>query len=82
MLGDRAGLFGRGTSGEGCDAVDLSLPGVQGDLLEAVLDSGTPVVLVVDSGRAYALGTAPARAAASGGVAPADVEADPGVTIS
>ncbi|HET6825123.1 MAG TPA: glycoside hydrolase family 3 N-terminal domain-containing protein, partial [Amnibacterium sp.] len=64
VLGDRAGLFGRGTSGEGCDAADLSLPGVQGDLLEAVLDSGTPVVLVVDSGRAYALGTAPARAAA------------------
>ena len=64
VLGDRAGLFGRGTSGEGCDAADLSLPGVQGELLEAVLDSGTPVVLVVDSGRAYALGTAPARAAA------------------
>ncbi|MCU1473201.1 glycoside hydrolase family 3 N-terminal domain-containing protein [Amnibacterium sp.] len=64
VLGDRAGLFGRGTSGEGCDAADLSLPGVQGELLEAVLDSGTPVVLVVDSGRAYALGTAPERAAA------------------
>jgi beta-xylosidase len=64
VLGDRAGLFGRGTSGEGCDAPDLSLPGVQGLLLEAVLDAGTPVVLVVDSGRAYALGTAPERAAA------------------
>ncbi|HEV7622509.1 MAG TPA: glycoside hydrolase family 3 N-terminal domain-containing protein [Amnibacterium sp.] len=64
VLGDRAGLFGRGTSGEGCDAADLSLPGVQGELLEAVLGSGTPVVLVVDSGRPYALGTAPARAAA------------------
>ncbi len=64
VLGDRAGLFGRGTSGEGCDAADLSLPGVQGRLLEAVLDTGTPVVLVVDSGRPYALGTAPERAAA------------------
>jgi len=64
VLGDRAGLFGRGTSGEGCDAPDLRLPGVQGELLEAVLDAGTPVVLVVDSGRPYALGTAPDRAAA------------------
>src|SRR5690606_37623207 len=25
-LGDRAGLFGRGTSGEGCDAESLALP--------------------------------------------------------
>src|SRR5690606_12723376 len=32
-LGDRAGLFGRGTSGEGCDAADLTLPGAQQDLL-------------------------------------------------
>ena len=31
-VGDRPGLFGRGTSGEGCDAEDLSLPGVQDDL--------------------------------------------------
>lgn len=63
-VGDRAGLFGRGTSGEGCDAESLALPGVQGELVEAVLDSGTPVVVLVDSGRPYALGTAPQRAAA------------------
>jgi beta-glucosidase len=55
-VGDRAGLFGKGTSGEGCDVADLSLPGVQGDLVSALLDSGTPVVLVVVSGRPYALG--------------------------
>jgi beta-xylosidase len=64
VLGDRAGLFGRGTSGEGCDAESLELPGVQADLLERVLDSGTPVILVVDSGRPYFLGTAPERARA------------------
>jgi beta-xylosidase len=64
VLGDRAGLFGRGTSGEGCDAADLSLPGVQGRLLEALLDSGTPVVLVVMSGRPYALGAYADRLAA------------------
>lgn len=55
-VGDRAGMFGRGTSGEGCDAVDLRLPGVQGDLVRAVLATGTPVVLVSMAGRPYALG--------------------------
>ena len=55
-LGDRAGLFGRGTSGEGCDAADLALPGVQAELVEAVLATGTPVVLVLLTGRPYALG--------------------------
>jgi beta-xylosidase len=64
VLGDRAGLFGRGTSGEGCDAESLRLPGEQADLLEALLDGPAPVLLVVDSGRPYALGTAPERAAA------------------
>ena len=55
-LGDRAGLFGRGTSGEGCDASDLRLPGVQAELARAVLATGTPVVLVLMTGRPYALG--------------------------
>ncbi|MGX7674264.1 beta-xylosidase/alpha-l-arabinosidase [Plantactinospora sp. DSM 117369] len=55
-VGDRAGLFGRGTSGEGCDAVDLRLPGVQAELVAAVLGTGTPVVLVLLAGRPYALG--------------------------
>ncbi len=63
-VGDLAGLFGRGTSGEGCDAPDLSLPGLQAELVEAVLDSGTPVVLVVVSGRPYALGDFADRCAA------------------
>lgn len=62
-LGDRAGLFGRGTSGEGCDAETLDLPGAQAALLEAVLDSGTPTVLTMLSGRPYVLGSAPDRAA-------------------
>ncbi|WP_433443945.1 glycoside hydrolase family 3 N-terminal domain-containing protein [Nonomuraea sp. CA-141351] len=55
-VGDRAGLFGRGTSGEGCDATDLHLPGVQSELVRAVLATGTPVVLVLLAGRPYALG--------------------------
>ena len=63
-VGDLAGLFGRGTSGEGCDAPDLALPGVQAELVAAVLDTGTPVVLVVVSGRPYALGDLAPRCAA------------------
>jgi beta-glucosidase len=51
VLGDHAGLFGRGTSGEGCDATSLRLPGRQEELLEAVLATGTPVVLVLLVGR-------------------------------
>ncbi|MFJ4689784.1 glycoside hydrolase family 3 N-terminal domain-containing protein [Streptomyces sp. NPDC088766] len=56
VLGDRAGLFGRGTSGEGCDVADLRLPGVQGALLDALVATGVPVVLVLLTGRPYALG--------------------------
>ncbi|WP_458245224.1 beta-xylosidase/alpha-l-arabinosidase [Streptomyces sp. MAI_2237] len=56
VLGDRAGLFGRGTSGEGCDVTDLRLPGVQADLLDSLVATGVPVVLVLLTGRPYALG--------------------------
>ncbi|SEE86384.1 glycoside hydrolase family 3 N-terminal domain-containing protein [Jiangella alba] len=63
-VGDLAGMFGSGTSGEGCDAPDLALPGVQAELVTAVLDTGTPVVLVVVSGRPYALGALAPRCAA------------------
>ena len=63
VVGDLAGLFGQGSSGEGCDAEDLRLPGVQADLLTALLDTGTPVVVVVVSGRPYALGDVHGRAA-------------------
>jgi beta-xylosidase len=63
-LGDRAGLFGRGTSGEGCDVESLELPGAQAALLDAVLDSGTPVVLTLLAGRPYFLGRAVDEAAA------------------
>ena len=56
VVGDRAGLFGDGTSGEGCDTEDLRLPGVQAELLAELFATGTPVVVVVVSGRPYALG--------------------------
>ncbi|WP_443090080.1 glycoside hydrolase family 3 N-terminal domain-containing protein, partial [Cellulomonas algicola] len=64
VVGDHAGLFGRGTVGEGCDRDDLELPGVQRALVEAVLETGTPVVLVMLTGRPYAVGWAVERCAA------------------
>jgi beta-glucosidase-like glycosyl hydrolase len=55
-VGDLAGLFQTGTVGEGSDADSLDLPGVQQQLLEAVVASGKPVVVVLTSGRPYNLG--------------------------
>lgn len=43
------------TCGEGFDMSDLALPGRQQELLEAVAATGTPVVLVLMSGRPYAI---------------------------
>lgn len=64
VVGDVAGLFGRGTSGEGCDAETLALPGSQQALLDALLDAGVRPVVVVLSGRPYSLGRAADDAAA------------------
>ncbi|QTE31297.1 beta-xylosidase/alpha-l-arabinosidase [Pengzhenrongella sicca] len=58
VVGDQAGLFGRGTVGEGNDSESLELPGVQRQLVEALVATGTPVVLVALTGRPYALGWA------------------------
>ncbi|WP_371364889.1 glycoside hydrolase family 3 N-terminal domain-containing protein [Jatrophihabitans sp. GAS493] len=58
VVGDQAGLFGRGTVGEGNDAESLELPGVQRQLVESVVATGTPVVLVLVTGRPYAIGWA------------------------
>jgi beta-xylosidase len=65
VLGDEAGLFGRGSSGEGNDAADLWLPGAQQELLDAVLSTGVPVVLVLITGRPYALRGAASRVGAA-----------------
>jgi beta-glucosidase len=58
VLGDQAGLFGRGTVGEGNDTQTLELPGVQRALVEALVATGIPVVLVLLTGRPYAIGWA------------------------
>jgi len=64
VVGDQSGMFGRGTSGEGCDAADLQLPGVQRELVEAVLSTGVPTILVLVTGRPYILDGLVDRAAA------------------
>jgi beta-glucosidase len=64
VVGDQAGLFGNGTSGEGCDVTHLRLPGRQEELLEALLATGTPVVAVLLVGRPYDLSRLAPRLAA------------------
>ncbi len=63
FVGDLAGMFGLGSSGEGCDVDDLRRPGGQADLWAALRATGTPGVLVVVSGRPYALGDVAPRVA-------------------
>ncbi len=58
VVGDQAGLFGRGTVGEGNDSETLELPGVQRELVEELVATGTPVVMVLLTGRPYAIGWA------------------------
>ncbi|HCS60394.1 MAG TPA: glycosyl hydrolase [Microbacterium sp.] len=58
VVGDQAGLFGRGTVGEGNDTESLELPGVQRQLVERLVATGTPVVMVLLTGRPYAIGWA------------------------
>ncbi len=55
VLGGKSGLDYTCTCGETRDISSLALPGVQQELLEAVHATGTPVVLVVVSGRPLAI---------------------------
>jgi beta-glucosidase len=56
FLAGRSGLDETSTVGESRDATDLRLTGPQEDLVHAVCVTGTPVVVVVLSGRVHALG--------------------------
>ncbi len=90
VVGDRSGLTDDATCGEARDRADIGLPGVQRALVEAVVDSGTPVVLLLMGGRPLALGELASRVGsllavwlpgAEGGNAVADVlfgHAEPG----
>jgi beta-glucosidase len=56
VVAGRSGLRPTATVGEARDATDLSLTGVQSDLITAVVATATPTVVVVLSGRVHALG--------------------------
>ena len=58
VLGERSGLTVDSTTGEFRDRIGLGFLGRQQELLHAVVATGTPVVLVVVSGRPLALGWA------------------------
>jgi beta-glucosidase len=51
VMGDKAGLTRDCTSGESRDRASLELPGLQEQLVRAVVSTGTPVVLVLVTGR-------------------------------
>lgn len=55
VLGERSGLTDDSTTGEFRDRLDLGFLGRQQELLEAVVATGTPVVLVILSGRPLAV---------------------------
>jgi beta-glucosidase len=90
VVGEKSGLTKDCTCGETRDRLDLTLPGRQEELVAAVAATGTPIVLVLVSGRPLAIEAAAARSAAvlhawcpgdEGPVAVADVifgDANPG----
>ncbi len=51
VVGHKSGLSHDCTTGEFRDSTDLGLPGVQAELLQAILETGKPVVLVLINGR-------------------------------
>ncbi len=55
VVGDKSGLAMESTSGEARDRADLSLPGVQEQLVEAVAAAGKPLVVVLMNGRPLAI---------------------------
>ena len=63
-VGGRSGLTRASTSGEFRDVTSLGLPGVQEQLVEAVVATGTPTVVIVLSGRVHALPAMADRVAA------------------
>ena len=64
VVAERSGLTADSTTGEFRDRHDLGLFGSQQQMVEAVVATGTPVVLVVISGRPLALTWAAANCAA------------------
>lgn len=55
IVGDRAGLIKECSVGETRDRAILDLPGVQEDLVKAVAQTGTPVIVVLINGRPFSI---------------------------
>src|SRR5439155_22358271 len=55
VVGEKSGLIDGCTSGESIDRADLGLAGVQQQLVEAIVATGTPVVVVLINGRPLTL---------------------------
>jgi len=51
VVGDKSGLTPHCTSGEARDRAGLGLPGVQEELVRAIYETGTPVIVVLINGR-------------------------------
>jgi beta-glucosidase len=64
FVGGESGLMPHSTVGEARDASDLGLTGVQQQLVEAVVSTGTPTAVIVVGGRVFALPWIAANAAA------------------
>lgn len=55
VVGGKSGLSPSDTSGEHRDRAELGLPGVQEELVEAICETGTPVVVVLVNGRPFSI---------------------------
>ena len=55
-------LFDKRTDGEFFTHADLGFPGLQQDLLDAVLDAGVPTIVVLSGGQAFVLNNSTLRA--------------------
>jgi beta-glucosidase len=55
VLGGKSGLTPDCTCGEFRDRAEIGLPGVQQELVQAIYETGTPVVVVLVNGRPFAI---------------------------
>jgi len=79
VVAGKSGLLRPVTVGEGNDATSLALTGVQHELVDALAETGTPLVVVVVSGRVHTLDRVAARANAIVFVAPPGEEGGHGL---
>lgn len=80
IVAGKSGLARPASSGEANDATNLSLPGVQEELVRAVAATGTPTVVVILSGRVHTLAPFASRANALVMLVPPGEEGGHGLT--